>query len=334
MNTGHSRYIFSMGELSRKDFSIMFRNKDKITYLPIKNIRELYCLNEVSLNTKFLEMASRAGIVIHFFNYYGNYVGTFFPKEQLISGRVRMAQAIMCAANRMEIARPIVLGIAENIHFLLYHYLRHGKTDIKPCLDYLKDDVPDMAAKAKDICQLMSVEGSVWARFYESFKEILPADFAMSKRVKRPPDNPINALISFGNTLLYAKTVTMLYQTHLDQSISFLHEPAERRFSLSLDISEVFKPVIVFRVIFSLVNNKQIQVAKHFDKSMNYAYLNEAGRKIFITAFEEALDKKYKHKRLNRMVSYQSTIKYDGYKLIKSIMENKPFVPFSLKDEQ
>jgi len=334
MSNGHSRYIFSMGELSRKDFSIMFRNKDKITYLPIKNIRELYCLNEVSLNTKFLEMASKAGIVVHFFNYYGNYVGTFFPKEQLLSGRLKIAQALMSYNSRMTIAKPIVLGIAENIHFLLYHYFRHGKTEVKPTVDYLKNDVPALVAKAEDIYQLMSVEGSVWARFYESFKEILPTDFTMSKRVKRPPDNPINALISFGNTLLYAKTVTMLYQTHLDQSISFLHEPAERRFSLSLDISEVFKPAIVFRTIFSLVNNKQIQVAKHFEKAMNYAYLNEAGRKIFITAFEEALDKKYKHAKLNRMVSYQTTIKYDGYKLIKTIMENKPFVPFSLKDEQ
>ena len=84
----------------------------------------------------------------------------------------------------------------------------------------------------------------------------------MNKRVKRPPDNPLNAMISFGNTLLYTKTVSAIYRTHLDQRVSFLHEPAERRFSLSLDISEVFKPVIVFRTIFELVNNRRIQVEK------------------------------------------------------------------------
>ena len=87
----------------------------------------------------------------------------------------------------------------------------------------------------------------------------------MNKRVKRPPDNPINALISFGNTLLYTKTISAIYQTHLNQSISFLHEPTEQRFSLSLDLSEVFKPIIVFKTIFELVNTKRLTVEKHFD---------------------------------------------------------------------
>ena len=67
----------------------------------------------------------------------------------------------------------------------------------------------------------------------------------------------MNAMISFGNTLLYTKTIAQIYNTHLEQSISFLHEPSEARFSLSLDLSEVFKPVIVFKTIFDLVNNRK-----------------------------------------------------------------------------
>ena len=112
----------------------------------------------------------------------------------------------------------------------------------------------------------------------------------MNKRVKRPPDNPINALISFGNTLLYTKTISAIYRTHLDQRISFLHEPSEGRFSLSLDMCEVFKPIIVYRTIFELVNNRRLQVEKHFDRKVNYCLLNEEGRKIFIEAFEQRLN--------------------------------------------
>ena len=156
----------------------------------------------------------------------------------------------------------------------------------------------------------------------------------MNKRVKRPPDNPINALISFGNTLLYTKTISMIYQTHLDQTISFLHEPAERRFSLSLDLSEIFKPVIVYKAIFNLVNQKKIKVEKHFEKDRNYSLLNENGRKVFITAFEDILNTKFKHSKLNRMISYQTSIKYEGYKLIKMIMENEPFIPFCMKEKR
>lgn len=73
----HTRYIFSMGELSRKDNSIAFTNKTGTTYLPIEDTKELYCMNEVSLNTKFLAFISKVGITVHFFNYYGNYTGSY-----------------------------------------------------------------------------------------------------------------------------------------------------------------------------------------------------------------------------------------------------------------
>jgi CRISPR-associated protein Cas1 len=144
----------------------------------------------------------------------------------------------------------------------------------------------------------------------------------------------MNALISFGNTLLYTKTITAIYQTHLDQSISFLHSPSESRFSLSLDLSEAFKPVIVFRTIFDLVNRKKLKVEKHFEKKFNYALLNEEGKKIFIAAFEERLNEKFKHSTLKRMVSYNSAIKLDGYKLIKFLLQKKSFKPFSLKEKR
>ncbi len=216
----------------------------------------------------------------------------------------------------------------------MYHYYRHGKNEVKPFLDILRKEIPDKIDKTKNIKQLLAVEGEIWNRFYDSFKLILPKDFAMSKRVKRPPDNPINALISFGNTLLYTKTITMIYHTHLDQTISFLHEPAERRFSLSLDISEIFKPVIVYKTIFNLVNQKKLKVANHFEKERNYGLLNESGRKIFIAAFEEILNTKFKHSKLNRMISYQTAIKFEAYKLTKFIMENKEFTAFCMKGKR
>ena len=74
---------------------------------------------------------------------------------------------------------------------------------------------------AQNVKEIMAAEGEVWMRFYGTFQYFLPEDFVMNKRVKRPPDNPINALISYGNTLLYTKTISAIYQTHLDQRISF-----------------------------------------------------------------------------------------------------------------
>lgn len=270
---GSTKYIASIGELKRKDDSLCFRRNQKNIYLPVENIKEIYCLNEVSLNTKLLDFLSSKNIIIHFFNYYQGYSGTFYPKEKYINGKLLIKQVNAFNDNREIIAKAIVNGISKNIYEVLYHYYKHEKKEVKATLDWIKKELPIYLTNADNIKKILSVEGELWQRFYSTFKYILPEDFIMNKRVKRPPDNPINALISFGNTLLYTKTISAIYQTHLDQSISFLHEPTEQRFSLSLDLSEVFKPIIVFRTIFELVNNHKLKVDKHFDKKNKLLFI-------------------------------------------------------------
>jgi CRISPR-associated protein Cas1 len=328
----HTRYIFSSGELSRQDFSILFKNEKGNFYIPIKDTRELYCFGEVTITSKLLEVVAKAGITIHFFNYYGNYVGSFYPKDYLISGNLTVKQSQAYLSHQNMIAKSFVNAIAGNIHEVLYHYYRHDKKELKPLLDWLKDDVPRMLKLAEGIKQILMIEGQIWSRFYESFAIFLPADFILNKRVKRPPDNPMNALISFGNSLLYTKTISQIYHTHLNQSISFLHEPSEGRFSLSLDLSEAFKPVIVYRTIFDCVNNRKLQVEKHFNKELNYCLLNESGKKIFIEAFEERINQVFEHARLRRKTTFKNAIKLDGYKLVKFLMEGVEFKPFSLEE--
>lgn len=329
---GTTKYITSMGELSRKDNSLCFRKNGKNLYIPIENTKEIYCLNEVSINTKLLDFLSANNVIVHFFNYYEGYSGTFYPRNKYNSGRLLVKQVETFNNRRMEVAKAIVKVIGMNIKEVLYHYYKHNKKEVKKTIDWISNELDSRISKCNTINELMSVEGEIWQRFYSEFKNILPEDFIMNKRVKRPPDNPINALISFGNTLLYAKTISAIYRTHLDQRISFLHEPSEGRFSLSLDISEAFKPVIVYKTIFELVNNKRIQVNKHFDKRVNYCLLNEEGRNIFITAFEERLESVFSHPKLKRKVTYRTAIKLDCYKLIKFIMEDKDFIPFNLKE--
>jgi CRISPR-associated protein Cas1 len=74
-------------------------------------------------------------------------------------------------------------------------------------------------------------------------------------------------------------------------------------------------------------------VTKHFDKSLNYALLNEQGKMIFIEAFEARINAPFLHPKLKRKTTYKSAIKYDAYKLVKFLVEDKPFVPFKLKDK-
>lgn len=329
---GSTRYIMSMGEITRKDNSLCFRKDGKNVYIPIENTKEIYCMNEISINTKLLDFLSQNGVVVHFFNYYEGYTGTFYPRNQYNSGKLLVQQVKTFEISRLIIAKAIVKGIGANIYEVLYHYYKHDKKEVKDVVDWIHDEFYKRADAAMDIKGLMAVEGEVWMRFYSTFQYFLPEDFIMNKRVKRPPDNPINALISFGNSLLYAKTISAIYKTHLDQRISFLHEPSEGRFSLSLDMCEVFKPAIVFKTIFDLVNNRKLQVDKHFDRKVNYCLLNEDGRRIFVEAFEKRMETVFTNSRLKRKITYKTAIKLDCYKLIKFILEGREFVPFSLKE--
>ncbi|WP_110462637.1 type I-B CRISPR-associated endonuclease Cas1b [Ruminiclostridium sufflavum] len=326
-----ARYIFSKGGLSRKDFSIQFRGDRGINYIPIADTRELYCFEDITISTKLLNLLANSGVLIHFFDYFGHYTGTFYPKNHLVSGSLTIKQCKAFTEDRMVIAKAFVSGIAANIYFLMYHYYRHGKKELKEYIDWLRADIPKLLGKQINIKQLLMIEGTIWARFYQTFKVFLPEDFVLNKRVKRPPDNPINALISFGNSLLYAKTLTQIYHTHLDPAISFLHEPGESRFSLSLDLCEVFKPAVVYKTIFDCVNNRKLNVSKHFSKELNYCILNEQGRKIFIKAFEDRMNQVFNHPVLKRKVSYKTAVKLDAYKLIKFITEGKEFSAFNME---
>lgn len=329
-----TKYLTSKGSLERKDNSINFKNEKGNNYIPIENIDEIYCLDEVSFNTKLIDFLSKNGVTLHLFNHYEGYSGSFYPRDKYVSGKLTIEQVKAYETKREKIAKAIVSGIAVNIYEVLYHYYRHDCKELKPYLDLIKDEISKELEKAVTVNEIMLVEAKIWSGFYEQFNYFLRSDFVMNKRVKRPPDNPINALISFGNTILYTKTISQIYQTHLNQTISFLHSAGESRFSLSLDLSEVFKPIIVYKTIFDCINNRKLNVEKHFDKKLNYCLLNDTGRKIFISALEERFSQTYENKKLKRKVSLLTSIKYDAYKLIKTILEDAEFVPFSLKTKQ
>jgi CRISPR-associated protein Cas1 len=175
-----------------------------------------------------------------------------------------------------------------------------------------------LADTQPDVSSLMGIEGKMRERYYQAWRHILSGDWVFQRRVRRPPDNEINALISFGNSMLYTVCLGEIYRTQLTPTISYLHEPGARRFSLALDLSEIFKPLIVDRAIFRLINTGQLD-ASHFDKSLDSCYLTDSGKRLFLAAIEERLGTTIKHRKLGRHVSYRHLIRLECYKLIRDL---------------
>ena len=162
--------------------------------------------------------------------------------------------------------------------------------------------------------------------YYESF-DLIINDFQMGSRTKQPPSNEINALISFMNMLCYTLCLDMIYHTQLNPTISYLHQPGERRFSLALDLAEIFKPILVDRILFSLLNKKIVQ-RLDFDYKINSCLLKERGRKKVVRAWDERLNESIKHRVLKRNVSYRHLVKLECYKLVKHILGIEEYKPF------
>lgn len=223
---------------------------------------------------------------------------------------------------RMFLAKEFVRGAIWNILKNLSHYKKHGK-DVSRAISDIKSNL-DKVNSVNNTKELMGIEGNSRNIYYGSFSSILRKGFEFEKRTRNPPENMLNALISFGNSLMYTVCLTEIYNTQLNPTISYLHEPSERRFSLSLDLAEIFKPVIVDKVIFKMINNQMIK-EEHFDKDLNFCYLKDSGRRLFLQEFDNRLKTTIMHKKLRRKVSYQHLIRLECYKLIKHLIEDNKY---------
>lgn len=350
-------YIFTPGQLRRKDNTIFFIPYKDFEYqedenyqdsilltanieneeiyprekivLPIQEIDAFSIMTEVSFNNKFIDFCTQNKIIIHFYNYFGYYSGTFYPRDYLISGKllVNQVENYTNKKKRLKLARKFVEGATYNILKNLKYY-NNRQVNLEEEIRLIENLTYDIN-NINEIADLMGTEGNIRKIYYSTFEKIIGKEFSILTRQYHPPTNPINALISYMNSLVYTSVISEIYRTQLNPTISYLHEPGERRFSLALDIAEIFKPIFADRIIFKIINNKQIQ-NNDFDKKLNGIYIKESARKTIVKEFDDKLKTIIKHKKLNREISYRRIIRLECYKIIKHILDEVEYEPFKI----
>jgi CRISPR-associated protein Cas1 len=319
-------YITKDGSLQREENTIYFENQLMKRALPINRINSIYCYGSNSMSSGAILYLSQEGIPVHFFDYYGWYKGSLYPRDTLVSGHmvVKQAEHYLDEGKRLTLAKNFVYGAIKNTLRNISNYLNRY-----PELIEFEDRISEYLENLEnvpDIPTAMQLEGQSKRAYFQALDIVLSDDYKILRRTRRPPENRANTLISFGNSLLYTTCLTEIYNTQLDPTISFLHEPSDRRFSLSLDISEIFKPIIVDRIILKLVNKGMLD-DDCFEGSIGEMMLSEKGKRLFIKEYDHRLNQTIKHRDLGRRVSYQRLIRLELYKLCKHCLGDSEYAP-------
>ncbi|BCS93383.1 type I-B CRISPR-associated endonuclease Cas1b [Metallosphaera javensis (ex Sakai et al. 2022)] len=311
-------FITSSGTLKRKSNTISFITREGTRYLPYTEVESIYVLGEVTLNKRFLHFLSRAGIPLHFFTLRGHYLGSYLPVTHHVSGYLLLKQVehYNDPGLRLTLARAFVEGSIRNMALIL------RENGLPECASKLRTFLD---RDVSSVQELLGVEGNAREMYYSCFDQVLGEDFAFEKRTRRPPQNRLNSLISLGNSLLYVTVLDEIRKTHLDPRIGFLHTTNFRRFSLNLDVAEVFKPVVVDRLIISMINRGSITPQDFEEGSSGLRLTREALRK-FLSEYDRKLSSTITVKR--RKVSYTSLIRMEGYKLERHVMGEMTYRPY------
>jgi CRISPR-associated protein Cas1 len=321
-------HVFSDGRLERSNDTIrLVPEVGEKEYIPIENAEALFLHGQIDFNTRLMSFLNDRTVALHVFGWEDYYSGSVMPKRGQISGKtvVNQVRAYDDSEHRQRIAAAIVRGSIHNMRSNVVYY--NGRDHE---LDGVVEELNAAGERVDEglpVNELMGTEATARRAYYRSFNEILPMEFQLTQREYNPPPNEINSLISFGNSLVYANCVSAIRATALDPTISYLHEPGERRYSLSLDLADLFKPVLADRVLFRLLNRNQIS-DDEFETELGSCMLDESGRKTYTKEFEETLERTVEHPTLNRKVSYQYLMRLEAYKLKKHLLTGEVYEPF------
>ncbi len=288
-----SYHIVQDGVLNRKDYSLLFENEDEKHHIPVNVTEQLNVYGNVTVSPGALATLSKAGIRIAYIDEYGSLMGTYVPESHAKAADVFLRQCAIYndPARRLDVARRLQLASIHNMRENLRYYARRGRDELAEHITYLSSCAKE-ANECKNVDELMLVEARAKRRYYDGFSKIVErAGFGFSQRTKRPPKDPANAMISFGNVVLYNLFLQIICKTSLDPKIGVVHATNRRSYSLNLDFADLFKPVVVDRVIFSLANRHEIRPESHFHTGEKGGILlNAEGKKLFVERLEQKLD--------------------------------------------
>ncbi len=284
---------------------VIKQGDEKLAQFPSLSIGGILCFGRVSLSPFLMGYCAERGIGIAFYTEYGRFLARVQGRQ---TGNVLLRRTQYRwaddAARSNSIARLLVAAKVANSRSVLLRELRnHGHSDaIKRVAEQLSVSLRRVK-HASSVEESMGMEGDASSRYFSVFNDLLKGSgFAFGGRVRRPPTDAVNALLSFVYSLITQECISALYGVGLDPFVGFLHKDRPGRASLALDLLEEFRASWADRFVLTLINRRQIQLSDFVTEASGAVRLKEDARKLLLTAYQERKRIEIQHPYLEESV--------------------------------
>ena len=287
-------------------------DKQKVGQFPLHTLESIICFSYHGATPAFMGACAEKNVNLSFFTPYGKFlcrvVGESSGNVLLRKQQYRMSD---CLEESCKVARNFILGKVYNSRWSIDRTVRDHelRIDVEKCKNVIKY-LNDAMAKIRDegnLDSLRGIEGECASLYFSIFDDLILNQkeiFIFKGRTRRPPLDEVNAMLSFGYTLLTNDCAKALEGVGLDSYVGFMHRDRPGRKSLSLDLMEELRPILVDRFVLTLINNRQIK-GQHFRTSeSNAIQFTDEGKKIFLAAWQEHKREEIKHPYLNEKISW------------------------------
>ena len=286
--------------------TIVIKNGDeKLGQFPAINIGSITCFGQVSVSPFLMGYCAEKGIGLAFYTEYGRFLARVQGRQ---SGNVLLRRAQYRWADDPEksvsIARLMVAAKLANSRAILQREIRnHGEnSSLSNMVNRLGISLRRVRV-AGSVPETMGIEGEAATGYFSVFNELLRADgFAFGGRVRRPPADPVNALLSFVYSLITQECLSALQGVGLDPYVGFLHQDRPGRPSLALDLLEEFRAPWADRFVLTLINRRQVSTRDFVTEASGAVRLTDEARKALLVAYQERKQAEVMHPYLNESV--------------------------------
>jgi CRISP-associated protein Cas1 len=298
--------------------------------IPLFDLDRLAISETISLTGPALAALMRAEIPLVIIGHGGSgLIGSLQPASPAhAQWRIRQYQCSLNITHTLPLAQRLIAAKIYNQRRALQRLALSREVDVSPALRTLGDSI-NYAHRTTSTAALMGVEGQASALWYHTWAPFLPEDFPFEKRSRRPPHNPVNAVLSFTSAILYHEVTAALHASGLDPGLGILHNTENGRWSLALDLMEPFRPVIIEAMTLDLFSRGILQ-GKHFQPVEGGIYLNAHGKKRLILQYEKRLEREFLSEHRGHRTTLRAQIQQDIAHYKANLEREDAYQPFRM----